>query len=621
MSLTCLRTLTLSCLALSAISSTAQDLPPVQRDKPFIIAPVVYGLSACEEGMNDSTKVNMVQVQRKCRDLKRDGSPLISRLLDTLEPGGPKGDIQVGFTLTLPLLSLYEKTADGWAIDTESVDEYFRVVENVKRPVVLYFVADHFDSPYAPLPYELEKNPANLLQLGDGKPLKVGYFSGKIFPWTLRTDPTIPVNRYRFEALDYVAKRILALPKETQNRIVGITLAGELHQMFPNFENGMGSFDKIETTDYSPESVADFRRWLQSKYKSVARLKSVTGLNYPSFDAVPAPFHDINTETLKSPGEHFDAFAAGKVPIAGWVWDPQNSIEQLELYVDGRREGIMPRGLNRLDVYRAVEDVTSPNTGYRYDFDYSKLLPGKHIAQVIATSKGKRYQLGETVFTTENLQEKSSVISKILRSRAQSLGGVAPASALPGVKTYLDLPQLKYSLRYNPLARDWNEFRQQQVYDMLNAFHQRALRAGLPKDKLYSHQIVPTVNSSWNADFFAVDSTISGAAPWKHGLNMYGGATESPWLRDYLKRRGIETDYGVPEFNPQQWKRPDAHKKAMMYQFNAGARFISPYFFTVIPSRYSVEKENEVNRMDIRPDNTKEGSDQFYRSIVDLAKR
>ncbi len=60
--------------------------------------------------------------------------------------------------------------------------------------------------------------------------------------------------------------------------------------------------------------------------------------------------------------------------------------------------------------------------------------------------------------------------------------------------------------------------------------------------------------------------------------------------------------------------------KAMLYHFDSGARFISPYYFTVIPSRYLVESENEVNKMTISPDNKKEGSDQFYRAIVELAK-
>ena len=281
--------LPLTCIALSILSSATHAQKAVKRDRPFIIAPVVYGLSACEEGMADSSAKKMIQVQRICRDRKLDGSPLISRLLDTLEPGGPKGDIQVGYTLTLPLLSLYQKTDTGWKFDEESIDEFFRVVERVKRPVVLYFVADHFDSPHAPLPYYLDKEPHNLMQLSDGKPLKIEYFNAKIFPWTLRTNPDIPVNRFRFESLDHVAKRVLALSKEAQERIVAITLAGELHQMVPNFESGMGSFDNLQYTDYSPESVADFRRFMQNKYQTLARLNRVRV--WCSNRSKPSPLH------------------------------------------------------------------------------------------------------------------------------------------------------------------------------------------------------------------------------------------------------------------------------------------------------------------------------------------
>ncbi|WP_353234706.1 hypothetical protein [Diaphorobacter ruginosibacter] len=591
-----------------------------KRINPFIIAPTVYGLSVCDAGINEPSARKMSQVQHICRSLKQDGAPTINRLLDTLEPGGPHGDIQVGYTLTLPLLGLYNKKGNDWVIDVESIDEFFRVVENVKRPVVLYLMADHFDSPHSPLPYALDKDPQNLMQLSNGTPLKLGYFSSNVFPWTLRTDPEIPVNHYRYEALEYVAKRILSLPKDAQDRIVAITLAGEVHQMFPNFESGMGAFDEIHVTDYSPASIMDFRHWLAKKYKSISRLRSLTGFDYRSFDEITAPARNINTETLRSPAEHYDAYASGILPIAGWLWDPHGVIEKMEIFIDGKREGIVDHGLNRLDVYRAIEEINSPNTGYRYNIDYSKLPSGKHVAQIIATTVRKQYLVSETSFTVEHLQNKQGWISKLLRSRPHKLKGLDPISSLSTIKTFQDLPQLKHPLYFNPLARDWDEFRQQQVYDFLDAFHARAVKSGLPESKLYSHQIIPDVNSSWNSDLFAVDKTLSGSAPWKHGLNMYGGATANQWLHDFLKKRGITTDYGVPEFNPQQWKTPGAHMKAMLYHFDSGARFISPYYFTVIPSRYLVESENEVNKMTISPDNKKEGSDQFYRAIVELAK-
>ncbi|HCY5196722.1 TPA: hypothetical protein O1W66_002997, partial [Staphylococcus aureus] len=56
------------------------------------------------------------------------------------------------------------------------------------------------------------------------------------------------------------------------------------------------------------------------------------------------------------------------------------------------------RGLNRLDVYRAVDNITSPNTGFRYNLDFSNLSAGQHIVQVVAESKGRKYQLANANF-------------------------------------------------------------------------------------------------------------------------------------------------------------------------------------------------------------------------------
>ena len=99
----------------------------------------------------------------------------------------------------------------------------------------------------------------------------------------------MPVNHYRFKALEYMARKIRELPQPVQDRIIAYTLPGELHHMFPDFENGMGAYKDIRVTDYSPGSVAGFRQWLQSKYKGIAQFKAQTGLDYASFDVIPAP--------------------------------------------------------------------------------------------------------------------------------------------------------------------------------------------------------------------------------------------------------------------------------------------------------------------------------------------
>lgn len=166
----------------------------------------------CDEAVSDASVKDIDAAYAYCSQRKRNGSAAISRLLDTLEPGG-KGSVQVGYTATLQLLSIYQKTPKGWAIDkAKELIQFLDVIAEVKRPVVVYFSADHFDS-VSPLADALRKDPVNLMQLRDGKPLELNYFGYRIIPYTLSTDAAIPVNQYRFEALDYLAKRIRRCPR------------------------------------------------------------------------------------------------------------------------------------------------------------------------------------------------------------------------------------------------------------------------------------------------------------------------------------------------------------------------------------------------------------------------
>lgn len=95
---------------------------------------------------------------------------------------------------------------------------------------------------------------------------------------------------------------------------------------------------------------------------------------------------------------------------------------------------------------------------------------------------------------------------------------------------------------------------------------------------------MPNANASRNSQLFAAGQTLNGSAPWKQGLNMYGGATDSAGLRDFMARNKI-TEYGVPE-SPQQWKGNGVHLAAMQVHYYAGARFITPYYLSVIPDRF-----------------------------------
>ena len=592
---------------------TAQTVAAAQRP-PLIVAPVIEGLHMCDQAALNPAIANVYDAEAQCRRMKMSGAVALNRLLDTLEPGGPKGQVQVGYTATLQLLGLYHHTNKGWEIDESQLDNFLRVIRQVKRPVVLYLAADHFDS-FGPLTRELQKDAKNLLQLRDGKPLALNYFGYHVIPYTLQTDPLLSVNRYRYAALEHVARKLQTLSADVQSRIVAITFMGELHHMFPDFENGMGAFKDIQVTDYSAASVAGFRTWLQQKFSTVERLNEATELKFTSFNEVVAPSKNIRKEKLSHFGEHYDAFADGILTFAGWVWDPQNTVRQLDFFVNGKLVGPMERHLNRLDVYRAVETVTDPNVGFRFRYDYSTLPPGRYNAQAVATSGGKQYVLGETEFVV--IARNQSTPSRQAAKGLPSLPSAA--KKLPGLQTWMDLPGPMVDVYYNPLARLWNEYRDWQVQNLLREFYTRGLRAGLPASKLFSHQIMPRVNSSWNPQLLAADSTLKGSMPWKQGINMYGGATNSPWMRDYLASERI-TDYGVPEFHPQQWKSAAVHTAALQAQYDQGARFVSPYYFSIVPQRFKGNAFG-INRLELGPDNAQDGSSHFYRALVEFAKK
>ncbi|RUP24113.1 MAG: hypothetical protein EKK45_26490 [Curvibacter sp.] len=602
------------CLLIGGLAGHSSAQLETDRRGTLYLVPTIEGLYACEEGAARTEIRTYAALNDWCMAQQLDASPAITRALDALEPGGPTGKVQVGFLANLQLLSLYRRQGQGWAIDDRRVDAFLRVVSRVQRPFVLYLAADHFDT-QGPLTDELLKDPASLMQLSDGKAPLSSYFGYRIAPYTLLTDENILVNRYRFEALRHVARKILALPPQVRKRMVAITLAGELHQMFPDFENGMGRFADVRVTDYSPASVQQFRTWLLRRHGSLSRMNQALGTRFSRLGEVPAPGQAGQNDATHALSWHYDAWADGQVTVAGWLWDPQRRIQALDLFVDGRRAGPIERGLNRVDVYRAIDAVMDPNVGYRMRYDYRALANGRHRAQVVALAGGKRYLLGEARFNVTRQNEPSPPAPL-----PPGLAGLLPAEALPEVKTWLDLPGEAQVLRHNPLAREWNAFRAWQVKAFLSRFHEVARQAGLPADKLYSHQIAPAVNSSWNATLFAVEDTLHADQPWKTGVNLYGGAVNNAWLQRFLRQNRIH-DYGVPEFNPQQWKRPGAHLEALQAHQRAGARFVSPYYLAVMPRRLSETSEHGVNAMALGPDNARDGSDQFYEALRTFARR
>ncbi|QNP49969.1 beta-galactosidase [Diaphorobacter aerolatus] len=571
---------------------------------PLLITPMVSGILLCNEGNQRTELTTLEQIEEWCEKNHQTRDLAAKAALDELEPNGPAGKVQLGYTLLVPLLELYEKQGNDWRISPARAKKYLNVISVIDRPVVVYLMGDHYDSSSA-LSQELARDPQNLLAYASGPVPVTRYIGHGIIPFTLRTDENIPVNRYRFQALRYMTQQLRALDAPTRSRIAAVTLAGEIHHMYPDFENGVGEFDHIKVTDYRPESQQEFRAWLKDKYGTVERLNRKLGFRYAAMADIEAPSLDIRTQPLKTFAQHYDAYAAGTLPMSGWLWDPEKKIDQITLHVDGKFHAAVAVGLGRMDVYRAKPEVTTPNTGFRGLIDFSAMAPGKHVAQMVASSKGKRFLLGEREFVVVPPDQSST--SAI--PQPQRLKGLPEAGELASVQLWLDRPKPLQDVYYNPMAREWNRFRAHQVNQLLDHFYRIARAEGLPADLLYSHQIIPETNGAWNPVLFASDQSISNTTPWRTGINQYGA---SPYVFEYLNERLVRA-YGVPEFNPLQGRNPEAARAALVRHYQAGARFVSPFFISVVPARLRAADDKRL--FDIATDNPVDGNDAFHDTL------
>lgn len=119
------KSVALAILSLSASLCSAQPLAPRST---FYVLPSVEGLLACDEGADNLTLPQLPDVETYCIQHQRHAANRVTQLLDQLEPGGPKGNIQVGFVATIQLLSLYKLTATGWAIDDRRLATFLDLV-------------------------------------------------------------------------------------------------------------------------------------------------------------------------------------------------------------------------------------------------------------------------------------------------------------------------------------------------------------------------------------------------------------------------------------------------------------------------------------------------------------
>ncbi len=581
-----------------------QTLPPPDRASgTMLLAPMVGVIDTCV--LQSEAAAAQDALAQRCTGDQGSAAALVESTLEQLQPAGAAqhAAYPLGYTLPVPLLQLFRAEGDDWVIDTERVQRLARTVRESTRPLILYLFSTHF-STGAPIEEALARDPDNLAQTRDG-PLPVdSYYGDPVYPWTVaRTDNAISARRV--QATQALLGALCRLPAQDRAKIRGVTLLGELHQLFPDFQAGMGFAPPYRVTDYSPASVAGFQRYLQAQFHTVAQLNRVLDADYPDFSAVQPPARDIRAEPLQRYTEHIDSYAQGSLPIAGWAYVPGGRQAWVHVYRNGVFIGKAPVNQGRQDVLQAKPEFGDANTGWRLDMDFRQLPAGLHrIDLFLEAAPGQLTALGSRDIAIMDRRQQTPVLQP---QRPLPASKPAPAT----LQAHIDMPAPQQSYYFNPLVPLWHAFRGQQVVDYLRFFDGvvgQSCLAGTPR---YTHQIIPFTNPGWDANKFAIDASLRHTGGIRLGVSLYGDATYGTGFARWYRATG-RGSYGITEFHPLKALDAPALKQVLEGHAARGAQFLS---FFLEPYWQGQPVARAHNLFSFDPGNARFGSAQLYQAM------
>lgn len=585
---------------LSAAGAPSADATPsCQRDAPMLVAPYFHG-----------TELPAADAPQplQAADLASMALTLSARL-DAMQPRDVPRTIALGYTLTIPILSLFQPTAEGgWQFSPRTLQAYLDLIDQVDRPVVVYLVSEHFSKDGA-LTRSLLQDPRNVMAKPDGTPPVSRYFTDAIFPFTLSVDEQVPVNRLRFDGIRQTARALRALDQRHPGRIQAVTLGGEFHHLFDGLQDNTGKFSDIAYTDYSALAQQEFRTWLRQRHTSLNALNRAMGTHFSDWEQVRAPSGDIRTTPLEGFWQHMDANAGGSLPVYGWI-DTAAGVNAIQVELDGRRIGRAQLGLNRLDVYQARADIRDPNTGFRYDLALQNLAPGVHRLRLVAEMRDGTQRL----IAAREIARMGP--DQNLRKRPQPVPRV-PESALTPLDAqlfWLDSPREMQDVYFNPFAVEWQRFREEQVRRHIGKLFELVAGEGFDPTRLFSHQLLPYLNGGWNDTLFAAGRSFEDA-PFRPGLTLYGGLTVSTLALRYTGGR----PYGVPEMNPLLGKDAAEPLQALDFALAHCARFVSPSFMNLTDAHTATS--DTYSLFLVAPDSRHAHGRHFYSAIEKFVRR
>ena len=595
------------CIALPPAAALADDQPRL------LITPHISGETFCSASVDDPAVTDEETAATLCTGKGQNAASRINAILDKMGPKlSPSGHFALGYTLNLPLMRFFTRSASGaWVIDRPAIDNAMHIIRDVDRPVVVYLSANHFTDGGIALSNDLAKNIANLMWTRTGPLGAYTYFVVALHAWTL-VDQDAPINVMRRQAFNAVLDSLCRLDAASRARIAAVSVLGEVHQLWSNYNTGEGYDAGFDVTDYAPKAVAGFHRFLAAKYGGIGALNAMAGSHFVSFDDVAPPSKDIRKEPLKNFFEHLDAYAAGVVPVQGWAFDPSGKPVKIAVYLDGNFRGEVTANLNRSDVPEAVSKVTTPNVGWRYDLDYHAEPAGVHTLEVFAVQPdGRKIRVTRRGLTVVPRDQSPS---PSLPSRPVEANDPDPHSA---VLVDIDGPAPLAALFYNPIAKEWLDYRNKVVADYIAAFATLAGQSCLSHDLVFSHQLLPQLNSSWDPDLMAVGTSQIPNAVYQQGATLYGGAAWGDAFFDWKAAHGWQT-YAVSEMHPR-FTIPLAQYEDMFDRHRrAGARFVAPYYLSIAPKRLTDAFKSGLSKMMISPSNHDLDSDGFYAAISDV---
>lgn len=543
----------------------------------------------------------------------------------TLKQIGPRyssdGAYEVGYTLNVPLLRLFTRSAQGeWQIDHEGVKRVANTIKDVDRPVLLYLFSTHFGVG-GEMEAHLMRDPANLAHTVDGPLPKDKYYHIEIFPWSVaRTDNELSLRRR--QAMEAVLEEVCKLGYTDLKKVTGVTVLGEVHQLFPSFESGMGYDSKYRITDYSDASRAGFQLFLRKKYLSISAFNAAMGADYRDFSEVNPPSLDIRHDKLTRFHDHIDAYAGGVLPVSGWVHVGGAGRTQqtwVHIFLNGAPLARVPVRQGRQDVLAALPELGSADVGWRYDIDFSQFMPGIYQVDVaVEQADGGLVHLGMRKIGVGDRQQGALMAMPqharpVWKERAES------------VRFSIDTPQDHVSVYFNPLASQWHAYRESQVTTYLQHYAAVVRRSCLGRGAVYTHQIVPFTNPGWDASRFAINGSLSTGTGMELGISLYGEPIYGASLLDWLKNRRAllpslasrvgARPYGVTEFHPLRAMGPEEMRIALERHRSEGAKFVS---FFLEPRWEGGRIEPGMNLFSFDPDNKEYGSDVLYGTVSRL---